>query len=115
MSSDILLLVVSVVVIIVGAELFANAVEWIGVRLSLSEGTVGSVLAAFVYRSRRIWGWRLRVNREVVSRDLGFFLPRYGAAIAASFSPVGHAVRWLVAAGRRVSGNNPPAGQAWTT
>ena len=149
MGSDIVLLVVSFVVIIVGAELFTNAVEWLGVRLSLSEGTVGSVLAAvgtalpetlipvvalvflrgeasheiglgailgapfmlatlgflvtalaaFVYRSRRIWGWRLRVNREVVSRDLGFFLPLYGSAIAVSFSPVGHAVRWLVAAG----------------
>lgn len=40
------LLAVSFVVILAGAELFTNGIEWLGQRLGLSEGMVGSVLAA---------------------------------------------------------------------
>ncbi len=40
------MLVVSFAVILSGALLFTNAVEWIGHRLSLGEGAVGSLLAA---------------------------------------------------------------------
>ena len=43
---DVGVLAVSLVVILVGAELFTNGVEWFGQRLNLSEGVVGSVLAA---------------------------------------------------------------------
>lgn len=43
---ELLRLLGSFLVIIVGAELFTNGVEWLGVRLRLSEGAVGSVLAA---------------------------------------------------------------------
>ena len=43
---DVLLLFVSFAVILAGALLFTNAVEWIGHRLELGEGAVGSVLAA---------------------------------------------------------------------
>jgi cation:H+ antiporter len=39
-------LVVSLAVILVGAELFTNGVEWVGEHFGLSEGVVGSVLAA---------------------------------------------------------------------
>jgi len=39
-------LAASFVVILVGAELFTNGVEWIGEGFGLSEGAVGSVLAA---------------------------------------------------------------------
>lgn len=39
-------LAVSLVVILAGAELFTNGVEWIGEGFGLSEGAVGSVLAA---------------------------------------------------------------------
>ena len=39
-------LLASLVVILVGAELFTNGVEWIGEGFGLSEGAVGSVLAA---------------------------------------------------------------------
>ena len=39
-------LTVSLVVILFGAQLFTNGVEWIGERFGLSEGAVGSVLAA---------------------------------------------------------------------
>ncbi len=39
-------LLVSLVVILAGAELFTNGVEWIGEAFGLSEGAVGSVLAA---------------------------------------------------------------------
>src|ERR687892_94939 len=44
--SAVLLLVLSFAVILAGALLFTNAVEWIGHRLELGEGAVGSLLAA---------------------------------------------------------------------
>lgn len=43
---DILLLAISFVVILAGAELFTNGIEWLGEKMGLSEGMVGSVLAA---------------------------------------------------------------------
>jgi cation:H+ antiporter len=43
---DIAALLVAFIVILVGAELFTNAVEWFGHKLNLAEGAVGSVLAA---------------------------------------------------------------------
>jgi cation:H+ antiporter len=41
-----LLLIFSFAVILAGALLFTNAIEWIGHRISLGEGAVGSLLAA---------------------------------------------------------------------
>lgn len=41
-----LLLIFSFAVVLAGALLFTNAVEWIGHRLNLGEGAVGSILAA---------------------------------------------------------------------
>jgi cation:H+ antiporter len=43
---DLALLVVSFIVILAGAELFTNGIEWLGRKLGLGEGMVGSVLAA---------------------------------------------------------------------
>ena len=43
---DILILVLAFVVILMGAELFTNGIEWFGRKLGLAEGAVGSVLAA---------------------------------------------------------------------
>jgi cation:H+ antiporter len=43
---DILLLIAALIVILVGAELFTNGIEWFGRKLDLAEGAVGSVLAA---------------------------------------------------------------------
>jgi cation:H+ antiporter len=43
---DAFLLLISFAVILAGALLFTNAVEWIGHRLELGEGAVGSLLAA---------------------------------------------------------------------
>jgi cation:H+ antiporter len=43
---DIVLLVGALAVILIGAELFTNGIEWFGHRLNLAEGAVGSVLAA---------------------------------------------------------------------
>ncbi len=42
----VLLLAAAFVVILIGAELFTNSVEWFGHQLGLAEGAVGSVLAA---------------------------------------------------------------------
>ena len=41
-----LALAIGLVVILVGAELFTNGIEWFGHKLNLAEGAVGSVLAA---------------------------------------------------------------------
>ena len=43
---DLVLLAVAFVVILIGAELFTNGIEWFGKKLELAEGAVGSVLAA---------------------------------------------------------------------
>jgi cation:H+ antiporter len=43
---DIVLLIGSLAVILIAAELFTNGIEWFGHRLNLAEGAVGSVLAA---------------------------------------------------------------------
>ena len=43
---DLLILALAFVVILAGAELFTNGIEWFGRRLQLAEGAVGSVLAA---------------------------------------------------------------------
>lgn len=42
----IVLLLISFAVILAGAELFTNGIEWVGRKLALAEGAVGSVLAA---------------------------------------------------------------------
>lgn len=46
MILSVLLLLLSLVVILAAAELFTNAVEWLGRLLGLGQGAVGSVLAA---------------------------------------------------------------------
>ncbi len=46
MFLDVVLLIVSLAVILVGCDLFTNSVEWAGKKLNLAEGAVGSVLAA---------------------------------------------------------------------
>ncbi len=43
---DIVILAVAFMVILVGAELFTNGIEWFGHKMELAEGAVGSVLAA---------------------------------------------------------------------
>ncbi|HET6380987.1 MAG TPA: sodium:calcium antiporter [candidate division Zixibacteria bacterium] len=43
---DVVLLIGSLAVILVAAELFTNGIEWFGHKLNLAEGAVGSVLAA---------------------------------------------------------------------
>jgi len=43
---DLLILFIALVIILIGAELFTNGIEWFGRSLNLAEGAVGSVLAA---------------------------------------------------------------------
>lgn len=43
---DFVLLIISFAVILAGALLFTNAIEWVGHKLGLGEGAVGSLLAA---------------------------------------------------------------------
>src|SRR6188508_2961711 len=44
--TDVLILLISLVLILFAAELFTNGIEWMGRKLGLGEGAVGSVLAA---------------------------------------------------------------------
>jgi cation:H+ antiporter len=44
--TDVLVLLISLVIILFAAELFTNGIEWMGRKLGLGEGAVGSVLAA---------------------------------------------------------------------
>ncbi|MBZ4686982.1 MAG: cation:H+ antiporter [Clostridia bacterium] len=43
---ELIILIVSLGIILLGAEIFTNGVEWLGKKLRLSEGAVGSILAA---------------------------------------------------------------------
>jgi len=43
---NVILLIVSFAIILAGALLFTNAIEWVGHKLNLGEGAVGSILAA---------------------------------------------------------------------
>jgi cation:H+ antiporter len=43
---DALVLAIAFLVILLGAELFTNGIEWFGRKLNLAQGAVGSVLAA---------------------------------------------------------------------
>jgi len=43
---EIILLLISFAIILAGALLFTNAIEWVGHKLNLGEGAVGSILAA---------------------------------------------------------------------
>ncbi len=43
---EVLVLAIAFVVILLGAELFTNGIEWFGLKLGFAEGAVGSVLAA---------------------------------------------------------------------
>jgi len=44
---DIVLIVLAFALILVGAEVFTNGIEWLGIKLNLSQGATGSILAAF--------------------------------------------------------------------
>jgi cation:H+ antiporter len=59
---NILLVVVSCPLLLGGAVVFTNAVEWLGSRLGLSHGPIGSVLAAVATAMPESviprWRWR---------------------------------------------------------
>ncbi|MEZ5339269.1 MAG: sodium:calcium antiporter [bacterium] len=46
LGAELALTVLSLAMILIAAEVFTNAVEWLGVRLRLDSGVVGSILAA---------------------------------------------------------------------
>ena len=50
---DIALIVGAFVLILAGAEGFTNGVEWLGLKLRISEGATGSILAALGTATRR--------------------------------------------------------------
>jgi len=43
---DVVLIVLAFALILVGAEVFTNGIEWLGIKLDLSHGATGSILAA---------------------------------------------------------------------
>ena len=132
-----LTLIASLGIILVSAEGFTNGIEWLGAKLHLSHGAVGSILAAvgtampetlipiiailfggrvdaesigigailgapfmlstlalfiagtaaLVFRHNGGYRVRMLVQREVIERDLRFFLIVYLTAILAAFLP----------------------------
>lgn len=136
--TDLVTLLVSLAIILAGAEIFVNGVEWLGKKLNLSEGAVGSVLAAVgtalpetlipviaivfghgpeghdigigailgaplmlstlamfvtgfavvIFGHRRINRYRIVADYSSMSRDLGFFMVVFTAAILAGFIPL---------------------------
>jgi cation:H+ antiporter len=154
---DIVLLVGALALILFGAELFTNGIEWFGHKLNLAEGAVGSVLAAvatampeslipiiailgpvllgatgeeasesheigvgailgapfmlatlamfitglaiIIFARRNGRSTLMRVNVEVLGRDVIFFVIAYALAIGVAFLPAElHPVKWVVAA-----------------
>ncbi len=153
---DIVLLIASLAVILLGAELFTNGIEWFGHKLNLAEGAVGSVLAAvatampetlipiiailgpvllgvpaeqaassheigvgailgapfmlgtlammvtgvgvLLFARSGGRGTDLKIDADVLGRDVLFFLISYALAIGVAFLPVEvHWVKWIVA------------------
>ncbi|MFQ6096813.1 MAG: sodium:calcium antiporter, partial [Armatimonadota bacterium] len=135
-------------VILFSCEVFTNGIEWVGRRLRLSEGAVGSVLAAVgtalpetmvpivailakpglageevgvgailgapfmlstlafamvgiaaiaFARRRRERGNKVLLRREVVQRDLHYFLWVYAIAVGSALLPAGfRPARWVL-------------------
>lgn len=131
------ILLISLGIILLAAELFVNGVEWLGKIYNLSEGAVGSVLAAvgtalpetiipviailfnrgteghavgigailgaplmlstlamfvtgiavLVFRKRRTAGTKVVADYSTMSRDLGFFIIVFTAAVLAGTIP----------------------------
>lgn len=150
--NSIAILLISLGVILVGAEIFVNGVEWLGKRLNLSEGAVGSVLAAVgtalpetiipiialvfsqgqsgheigigailgaplmlstlamfvtgaavvIFRRRRSKGAKVVADYSTMSRDLGFFLIVYAAAVLTGIIPAAYRNIQLLIAGLMV-------------
>lgn len=40
------MLVIGLIVILVGCDVFTNSIEWLGKKLNLNEGVLGSIFAA---------------------------------------------------------------------
>jgi cation:H+ antiporter len=109
-----LLLVLSFAIILAGALLFTNAVEWLGHRLKLGEGAVGSLLAAVGTAMPETLiaivaligaadggqqGLELDAHGPTLERDLIFFLIFFAVSLALAWGapdvlriPVGIAV-----------------------
>ncbi|MDD2585424.1 MAG: sodium:calcium antiporter [Syntrophomonadaceae bacterium] len=146
---SIAILVISLGIILIGAEVFVNGVEWLGKKLNLSEGAVGSVLAAVgtalpetlipiiaivfgagqsghdigigailgaplmlstlamfitglavvIFSRRRMHGAKVVADYSTMSRDLGFFIIIYSAAVLTGLIPPQLRVWQLIVAG----------------
>lgn len=132
----VLLLAASFVLIIGGALLFANAVEWAGRRLGLGHGAVGSVIAAVAigsivgaplllgtlamamvgtsavaFRGRRQKGSEIDADAGSGLRDLIVFALMFSAAVAVGATTPGAWLRYSVA-GLLVAGYT---GYVWWT
>ena len=53
MTQDLIILIVSLVVIIIAAEVFTNAIESFGGKLKFSEGVTGSIAWVFRHKGKK--------------------------------------------------------------
>lgn len=107
MAESIVLLIVSLGMVLLGAELFTNGIEWFGRKLRLAEGAVGSVLAAVgtAMPETMIPIIAILFSRAEASHEVGI-----GAILGAplmlstlAFFVTGSAVFAFTATGRRTS------------
>lgn len=140
MLQNIITLILSLGIILLGCELFTNGIEWLGKKLKLGDGVVGSIFSAvgtclpetliptiallfsksdmnavsigigaiagapfmlatlaflitglstIIFAKRRKTKFELKVNLNVLSRDISFFVIVYTSAILASVITLG--------------------------
>ncbi len=100
------LLAVSFAVIVAGAELFTNGIEWFGHKFELGEGAVGSVLAAVgtALPETMIPIIAIVFGSGASSREIGVGAVLGARLMLATLAMAVTAVVVLVAAGRRPTG-----------
>src|SRR3972149_4040920 len=109
MTQDLIILIISLIVIVIAAEIFTNAIESLGARLKFSEGVTGSLFAAvgatlgapFMLSTIAMFlvgatAWLFKDRRRKISihpeytgfkRDLEFFLFVFSIAFLVAFTP----------------------------
>ena len=106
-----LVLLLALAIILAGAELFTNGVEWVGEGFGLSEGAVGSVLAAVgTALPETILPIVAIVGGKPSGDDIGI-----GAILGAPFMLTTLAMFALGRHGRRSSRAAAAAARSWST
>lgn len=137
MCFDVVILLIGLAIILISCELFTNSIEWLGRKLKVGDGVIGSIFSAvgtclpetfvpviaillskstkssvniaigaivgapfmlstlaffmtgisvLIFSRRRMTGFKMKANNNIVCRDLFFFIIAYSVGILTSFS-----------------------------